>query len=60
MILASTIRNAKAHGTDIEIRKIMDIAKLASRKKMKNSKKLKKMIIEITYIIAKLLVVQKD
>ena len=36
------ILHAKVNGTDIEIRRIMDIAKLASKKKLIKIKELKK------------------
>jgi len=59
LINASTFRNAKANGTDIEIRLIMDIAKLALKPKINRINKLKWTKTEIILMIAKLKVVKK-
>ena len=47
------ILHAKVNGTDIEIRRIMDIAKLASKKKLIKIKELKKILILISCLIVK-------
>ena len=47
------IWTAKDNGTDIEIRKIMDIVELASKKKWTKIKELRKIIILINYLIVK-------
>ena len=47
MILALTLKNAKANGTDIEIKMIMDIANLVLKLKLKNRKTLRKIPILI-------------
>ena len=50
---------AKASGTNIEQRKMMDFAKLALKLKMKNKKGLKKILILINCSIIKELVNKK-
>ncbi len=55
--LAKIIRHAKASGTNIEQRMMMDSAKLALKKKMKNRKKQSWTIIEIIFMIARQLIV---
>ena len=50
---ALTLWNAKADGTDIEIRMIMDIAKLASKMKMIKKKELKKTLTLTSYSTVK-------
>ena len=47
------MKNAKANGTDIEIRMIMDIAKLASKILMIKKKELKKTLTITRYLTVK-------
>ena len=56
---ASILKNAKANGTSIERKEIMDIANLASKQKMKNKNKSSWTITEIIFMIARQLVVLK-
>ena len=50
---ALTFWNVRANGTDIEIRMIMDIVKLALKTKMIKKKELKKTIIITSYLTVK-------
>ena len=59
MILVSTLRNAKENGTDIEIKMIIDFAKIALNLKLKNKKVLRKTLILISCLIAKDIVNKK-
>ena len=56
---AITLLNVKANGTDIEIRMITDIVKLALKKKMIKKKEFKKILTITNYLTVKEVVNKK-
>ena len=60
LIYASTMKNARVNGTNTELKKIMGFAGLVSKLKIKNQNQLRQIKIEIIFMIARQLVVQKN
>ena len=59
LIHASTLKNAKANGTNTELKKTMVFVNLVSKLKIKNQNQLKQIKTDIIFMIAGQLAVQK-